>query len=197
MNNVKKVTMNIDQLKSQWKNLNPQSGIMDGVHDSLLAGHRYKRAATLADKLRRRYLRATVLCLLAPVLMCPVSRFIDMPLPLMIAYPAYFAVMLVFNLILCRRVKKLEPLDCTVKDALIRVTGFAILRRRLESVGIMLAIPLMVYLIWIFKKSGDTGLWWGAIAGAVIGVGIGLIVDVHTVRIIRQMKADLSRELGD
>lgn len=187
--------MDIDQLKANWKSFTPDPEVIDGVHERLLCSDNYKRALTLFDKLRHRYQRASALCIIGPLFLRPISHLIEIPVAVEIAYIGYFALMLILNLILLRRIKDFGRLDMPVKDAFVSVTKFAILRRRFECVGILLAIPLVVGLLVLFRSSGDSGMYWGGVVGAVLGVALGLFIDLRITKIIRRLKADLSRNL--
>lgn len=189
--------MDIDQIKAQWKLMDSTKGLADKVDRDFLFRKRYKSMLSLTDKLRRRYLCSLILCSVAPLLIKPLAGFIELPTALMIAYPAYFVVMFALNLLLYLKLNKTSVINLPVKDALVGITEFAIMRRRFECVGILIAIPLIVYIIWILRAADNEGLYIGGLFGAVLGVIIGLIVEYRTTRDVHRLKEGLCKNLDD
>lgn len=187
--------MNIDQIKTQWRQIDPAQGLADRVDRDFLLRGRYKSMLSLSDRLRRRYLCSLILCGVAPLLIRPLAHIIDVPLTLVIAYPAYFVIMFTLNLLLYLKLNKTSVINLPVKDALVGITEFAIMRRRFECVGILIAIPLIVYIIWILRSADNEGLYVGGLFGAVLGVIIGLLVEFRTTRDIHRLKDGLRKNL--
>lgn len=187
--------MDIDQIKEQWKRIDTRTDLVDQLNHDILSCKRYKRRLSLTDKLRRRYLFSLIVCCVAPLLMLPLSHFIDIPLPLFIAYPAFFVVMGVLNLILYLKLGRISVTDLSVKDALVKATRFSVLRRRIECLGVLMALPLVVYLMWIFRLAGNEGLYYGGWIGAALGVAVGLAIEIRTSRDIRRLKDELRKDL--
>lgn len=190
--------MDIDQIKTQWRQMNHACTLADDVHGDFLSRKRYKRELSLTDKLRRRYLCSLVLCCVAPLLLKPLSGVIELPVALMIAYPAYFVAMFALNLLLYLKLNKTSVINLPVRDAMVGITKFAIMRRRLKCIGVLLAIPLIVYILWIFRTADNEGAYISGLLGAALGLIIGLIVEIRTTRDIRRLKEGLRRNLdGD
>lgn len=190
--------MDIDQIKTQWRRMDFARCLTDNVDRDFLLRKRYKSMLSLTDKLRRRYLCSLILCCVAPLLIIPLTHIICVPAALLIAYPAYFVIMFVLNLLLYLKLNKASVINLPVKDALVGITEFAIMRRLFECAGIMVAIPLIVYIIWILRAADNEGLYVGGLFGAVFGVIIGLIVELRTTKDIRRLKDGLRKNLdGD
>lgn len=187
--------MNIDQIKAQWKGLDTQTELVDHLDRDILTRKQYKRTLSLTDKLRRRYLCSLIICVVAPLLMRPLCNMIDVPSPLIIAYPAFFIVIGMFNFILYLKLGKISMADLSIKDALVKVTGFSIMRRRTEFIGVLLALPLVIYLMWIFRSTGNEGLYYGGWFGAGLGIAVGLVIEIRTSRDIRRLKEELRKDL--
>lgn len=189
--------MDIDKIKTQWRHIGPSPELVDSVDRNVLSRKRYKRMMTLTDKLSHRYFCSLSLCAVAPLLLKPLAGIIDLPLTLVVAYPAFFVIMFMLNLRLYLKLKKASVINLPVCDAFVGITEFAIMRRRSECVGISLAIPLMIYIIWVLWSADNEGLYIGGLVGAVIGGVIGLVIEIRTSRVIRRLKEDLRKNLDE
>jgi hypothetical protein len=187
--------MDLNQLKEQWKRLDANDLGVDQIHNAIVSGRRYKRAATIAARLSRRHLCLAILSALAPMLLLPLSASIDVPLAFGALYTGYFLIMIGFNLSLSKTARQLQLADVPVRDALIATTCYAVAYRRLNIIGLALALPLVVYLLMVLQAAGIraavVGGWIGLAVGVVAGVALEWRVRVD-IRALRQaLREDL------
>lgn len=185
--------MDIDTLKSQWQQLTPHDDLTDGINREMLDNKGYKTRTVLVDRLKRRYLRGIYICLFAPLWLVMLDKAFELPWLLYWLFPAYFLACGFYHFVLYRRLDKMSVIDLSVSQALVRITDFAILRRRLESFGTMFALLFVAYLLWMFRFN-DSAFEGGGI-GAVVGTVIAVWNEVRTTRYIRRIKESLRRNL--
>lgn len=185
--------MDIDTLKSQWQQLTPHDDLTDGINREMLDNKGYKTRTVLVDRLKRRYLRLVCVCLFAPFWLVMLDRAFELPWLVYWIFPAYFLACGSCHFVLYRRLDKMSVIDLPVSQALVKISDFAILRRRLESLGAMLALPLVAYLLWVFRFNDSA--FEGGVIGAVVGVVIAVWNEVRTTRHIRRIKESLRRNL--
>lgn len=185
--------MDIDTLKSQWQQLTPHDGLTDGINRKMLDNKGYKTRKVLVDRLKRRYLRGVYICLFAPLWLVMLDKAFELPWLLYWIFPAYFLVCGFYHFMLYRRLGKMTVIDLPVSQALVRISDFTILRRRFESLGTMLALLLVAYLLWVFRE--NDAAYEGGVIGAVVGTAIAVWNEVRTTRDIRRIKESLRRNL--
>lgn len=185
--------MDIDSLKSQWRQLTPNDDLVDGINREMLDNKGYKTRTALVDRLKRRRLWSVCICLFSPLWLVLLSSAFDLPLLLYWLVLAYFLVCGCYHFMLYRRLGKMSVIDLPVSQALVRISDFAILRRRFESLGTMLALLLVAYLLWVFRE--NDAAFEGGVIGAVVGTAIAVWNEVRTTRDIRRIKESLRRNL--
>lgn len=62
-------------------------------------------------------------------------------------------------------------------------------------VGMTLGIPLVGWMLWFFYGI-DTGMFIGGCTGAVIGLAIGISINIRRARLLRQMRREIDEEMA-
>lgn len=183
------LSMNIDELKQNWNSISlPPDAPMPEVRE--LENRVVSRnVSTLRDRIYRIHLRLGFLACLGNFTMIPFAK----ENPWMVAYAfLFFILMAVLHFSLALWVHKLDYSRMTVKEALESVYKLENRRNQNRIIGITMAIPLVICMIYTFAYGYDPAFLWGCVAGACIGAAIGLVINHKTVAMLREMKQELS-----
>ncbi len=181
--------MNIDELRSQWQSLD-----VDPDREALREALR-RVARRDAESLRERYFK---LCLR----MIAVSAFgIAESVPfgrtaptLMWCAFAFYILMAVFHVIQAVMAHNLDFGRMSVRRSIEAVCDIERMRVIKRAVGITLAIPLVVYMCTVVSDAYGPYTVYGCVAGAVVGLIAGLIINHNATTLLRRMKEQLGDE---
>ena len=175
----------MQQLREAWRNANIASPT---------EGTEARRTPRVAGKRRQLIRRLRLLALISVLMIGYVPLMLmhltDTPLQLCVILALFFAVAATSFMLTSRVVVSADPARLSVADML---RALAAVERRLmlhRMVGWMFAIPIIAWMLWIFRTT-STAMFWGGVAGAVIGVIAGTV----TYRRFRHIIADIRREL--
>ncbi len=187
--------LNLDKLRHQWREAD---NIIGELGDKAVAklSTRVNRVS-YRDRLKRQA-SLTVWCgVMGGMLWCPLLYFmIEMPLWLMGVCVGYFVLMSALNFGDLRRIRRLDFGVLSAREALELIYEIERKRRRLQLIGVPLAVGVVGALLCYFADV-STYLLTGGLVGAVIGLVIGLIVDRRGRLLIKEMKRSLQEELSE
>ncbi len=185
--------MDLDSIKSQWQKADAPKG---PDSQKLLELTRKKNVKTTSEKLANRFRTLGIVCFLAIVCVAPLRNILGTTGDnLAWVYALFMVVMGVMDLSLYRTIKNGRWMELPIAHAYRAVTRFRILRLRLQVVAIVLAIPLLAWMLWIFYNHENEGLFIGALVGMVAGLIAGLATNACINREIRYLKNQLSDQV--
>ncbi|MCM1077655.1 MAG: hypothetical protein NC411_09890 [Bacteroides sp.] len=184
--------MNIDELKNNWNSLKFSPDChSDGRQSDILSMVERGGLTTLRDRLGNINFRLTVICVVGIMLMIP--NFKESVL-LGVLSIAFFIFMGLMHFLNYRRVSRLNFSEMTVRDAILAVSDIERSRVRLRAIGMTLGFPLVVFMSITYSESYGEYYLGGCIAGALIGLAFGLLINHRAVTILREMRSQLSQE---
>lgn len=183
--------MNIDDLKSNWNSLKFPPGYVGEDAREIVSRVENGRVTTLRDRLGAISRQLSIFCVWGIFIMIPFFR--DSPTLAILAI-CFFIFLGVMHYRAYRRVSSLNFSNMTVKEAIYTVSVIEERRIRLRAVGMTLAFPLTVYMIFTLSSIYGSGILYGCIAGGIIGAILGLLINRRAVSIIREMRSQLNQE---
>lgn len=183
--------MNIDDLKSNWNSLNMPPEYGGQATRDIVSRVERGGVSTLRDRLSAISSRLSRLCFVSIFFMVPFLH--DFPVMTVLA-DCFFIFMGVMHAIACRRVRSLNFSQMTVRESIYRVGIIERDRVRRRAIGMVLAFPLVVYMIFTFTSVYGEYYLYGCITGGVIGLILGFIINRRAVTIIREMRSQLNAD---
>lgn len=180
--------MDIDDLRSKWNSIEiPEERVGENTRDILS-----KMKAGKVNTLRDRYSSLSR----GLVIVCVGGIFVS--IPYLSATPTLGVLMICFFVLLGAihmqtlwRVRRLRFSDMTIRDAMKEVCLLESNRIRKRTLGISLGLPLVFYMsMTLWDRYGDYVLY-GCLAGAILGIATGLIINRRANEILRDMKSQL------
>ncbi|MCI9172014.1 hypothetical protein [uncultured Duncaniella sp.] len=145
---------------------------------------------TIRDRLMRISLRMIAVCAIAVCCILPLGS--EHPLMALLV-GIFFISMGIMHYIQYRALRSLDVTRMTLRDVLRRVYRIEALRSSRRIIGIVLAIPLMIFMIFTMTRSYGAVMLPACVLGSLAGCVISLIVNRRTTRLLREIK----RELGN
>ncbi|MEZ3558426.1 MAG: hypothetical protein K1V86_03045 [Duncaniella sp.] len=182
--------MDIDELKRQWNAVDiPDSGVR-AVEREVTSG---RGAVTLRDRLMRISHRRALVCLAGALCMIPlVPDHTSMAVKVII----FFIVMGVMHLVQMRNLRALDLSGTTVTEALRGVLRIETLRTVRRVTGIVMGVPLILYIIFTTTSSYGTLMLPVCIAGMLAGCVVALLVNRRASRLLREIKKELGEDFS-
>lgn len=183
--------MDIDDLKKQWNTVDvPEADVREMERDVTSAGG---NAMTLRDRLMRISRRRALLCLLGALCMFPIACD---HVVMMVLGVLFFAVMGGMHLMQLRRLRALNLSTSTVREALEGVLRIETLRSRRRAVGIVMAIPLIIYVIFTLTSNYGGMMLPACVAGVLIGCVVAYYVNRRASHLLLEIKRELGSAEG-
>lgn len=182
--------MDIDELKKQWNTVDiPDSGVRD-VEREVTSG---RGAVTLRDRLMRISRRQALVCLAGALCMLPlVSDHTGMAVKVVI----FFIVMGIMHLVQMHNLRALDLSGSTVTDALRGVLRIETLRTVRRVTGIVMGVPLTLYVIFTVTSSYGTLMLPICITGMLAGCVVAMLVNRRASRLLREIKKELGEDFS-
>lgn len=170
--------MELEELKTAWRALDMRVGELDERMAGMAAAVARERFASAAARLRRRLrLMMAVCCLLPSNLWMLLRRGAERPDDwLMLSLGIFVAVVLVRQLLLLDRLRRIDPLRQTVREACAAAVRFRRCFLGGVAVGVCLAVPVLIGLGLCMMRQGDAYMFYGFVAGLAIGLPVGVCV---------------------
>lgn len=178
--------MDIDDLRKQWRAVDvPEADVRDMERDVTSAGG---NVMTLRDRLMRITRRRALVCLLGTLCMLPIAYD---HMVMMVLGVLFFAVMGGMHLMQLSRLRALNLSTSTVMEALEGVLRIETLRTRRRAVGIVMAIPLIIYIIFTLTSNYGGLMLPACVAGVLIGCVVAYFVNCRASRLLLEIKQEL------
>ncbi|MDE6137480.1 MAG: hypothetical protein K2F97_08400, partial [Muribaculaceae bacterium] len=132
-----------------------------------------------------------VAILLMPFLAVVQLEQLEAPVWLCALYGGVGVVMGIIDLCFARFVDKTDYISMPVCDAVVHAQRVLLWQARLRSVGICLAAVVLVPLFFHIDRIGSRSVMYGAVAGLIIGVILGLRFYYAKRRAARKILSDL------
>lgn len=182
--------MDIDELKKQWNTVDiPDSGVME-MEREVTSG---RGAVTLRDRLMRISRRRALVCLAGALCMLPLAP--DHP-AMVVKAVIFFIVMGVMHLVQMRNLRALDLTGSTVADALRGVLRIETLRTVRRVAGLVMGVPLTLYIIFTVTSSYGTLMLPVCMAGMLAGCVVAVLVNRRASRLLREIKRELDEDFS-
>lgn len=182
--------MDIDDLKNNWNSLT----IPPDYHpetDDVISRVEQGRVSTLRDRLGRISRMLSLICVGGVMMMVP---YLHESMLMGLLAIGFFVLMGVLHFLSYLKVMRLNFSEMTVRDAILTVGRLERNRVRLRAIGMVLGIPLVVYMCFTFTEVFGEYYLYGCICGGLVGMVIGLLINRRAVNILREMRAQLEQD---
>lgn len=171
--------MDIENLHDKWKSLGAPGDSASSLRDSkLLARLRSERFTPQAERLRRRYNCLGIIGLLFPCIALLLRSEHEFSIWLLVTYSAFGVIFGILNFFVARRIASASEtiMSLPVVESVIKVERLNLMRMRFRTIGIVLSIPLLLWLLFEISMFDQIALWAG-IVGALIGIIVSIILE--------------------
>lgn len=181
-----------DEMRRQWQSMQLDNERLRKANQRLTEELSAKRVSDRKHRLASDYrVIGWLAILLMPFLALLLLEQLDAPLWLGALYGGVGVVMGIIDLGFARFVDKTDYISMPVCDAIVHAQRVLLWQARLRSVGICLATLVLVPLFFHIDSMGMRSVMHGAIAGLIIGLGLGLRFYYTKRRAARRILADL------
>lgn len=182
-------TMEIDDLRQEWNSIDIPETSRDTSRVERRVGQCDGRL-TIRDRLMRISLRMIAVCVIA---LCCILPLGSEHLLMAVLVGTFFISMGIMHYIQYRALRSLDVTRMTLRDVLRRVYRIEALRSFRRIVGIVMAIPLVIFMIFTMTSSYGAVMLPACVLGTLAGCVISLVVNRRTTRLLREIR----RELGN
>lgn len=182
--------MDIDDLKKRWRTLDVPDTDVRAVERKVTSGG---RVLTLRDKLMRISRCRVFACLAGALCMFPLAA--EHP-AMTVMVVIFFAVMGVMHLLQLHNLRTLNPSVATVRETLERVLRIETFRTRRRIIGIIMAVPMSIYIIFTMTNSYGAWMFPACIAGGLTGCAAAVLVKRRSARLLREIKRELAEDFS-
>ncbi|MCH5325661.1 MAG: hypothetical protein J1E29_00470 [Duncaniella sp.] len=181
--------MNIDELKAQWRSIdvNPDTAGAREVEQRVAR----RRVQSLGGKYYSLCMRMVAVSCLGILAVSSLAKSAPLLAGLSIAF---FVLMGGLQLWQAFYVKELDFGSLSVREAIMKVCRLERMRYAKRAVGMILAVPLLVYMLATFANLFGRYMLFGGLAGLIVGIFCALIVNHNANSILRRMKEQLGEE---
>ena len=95
------------------------------------------------------------------------------------------------------KLRTMNYMKMSIKEALIAVYDMERLYRRVGWIGIITGAPLIVFMLMEIHKLETPEVVYGAWVGLIVGAIVGLISKMRNRRLLKEMRQALEEEIGD
>lgn len=182
------MTMDIYDLKRQWDTLEvPDTDIL-AMEREVSTG---SGITTLRDRLMRISRRRAVVCFVGALCLAP--PLVPEYLVMAVMIGVFFMVMGVMHIVQLRCLRRLDLADVTVSEVMRRVLRIETFRVRRHIVGVVMAVPLTVYIIFTVTRDYGAVMLPACAVGLLAGCVVALFINTRATRLLNEIK----RELGE
>ena len=191
--------MNIEDLKAKWNNAKVNAPAGPRISD-------IKRMQSAQQNAVAIIRRVVILALIMSAVVWGLGKdILPMSVGLKAAYSGMLILLSLFNMLVIYKIDKIDLSNMTVREAFEANAKVIVQRTRLKLTGIVLAVPVFVYLLyemWLFDAAqvGDNGIKYtflGGCLGGVVGVIAGLRLDRRVRGYLREVQQMLRDELEE
>ncbi len=183
--------MDLDKLRTQWNSIELPSDAETTRIRELEERVRDNRVTTLRDKLFFLTRNLVFFSVLGLLTMIP---FVSESPILVITTGAFFVLMGLLNLYRALTIRQFDITTMNLREAMKAL--YRIERQKLicKIIGIVCAVPLLIYMAMTFADLFGPWALYGALAGTFIGGVIGLMINHKATALLREMKRQLSED---
>lgn len=179
--------MDIDDLKKQWNAMDvPDAGVRDMEREVTSRGG---NVVTLRDRLMRISRRRMLVCVAGALCLLPIAHDHT---AMMVSGMLFFAVMGVMHFLQLRSLRALDLSASTVREALEGVLRIETLRTTRRVAGVIMAIPLIIYIVFTLTSNYGGLMLPACVAGVLAGCVVAYYVNRRATRLLLEIKRELS-----
>ncbi|MDE6623252.1 MAG: hypothetical protein K2K30_02535 [Alistipes sp.] len=186
--------MELEELKNEWQRLDDRMDRMEQRMGRLTAGGVAGSFRPAFDRLLRRFRLSIVVALLVPMnfwgAFCRYGAVVEM-MPLLAAICLFAVAVIVQNLLLQDRLRRIDPAGQTLREACAAVIRL----RRLYLRGVACCVPFAaLWILWlggVLWHRGDAYVLYGVATGAIVGLPLGTVVFLRNCRAIDALQQAL------
>lgn len=180
------------QLREKWK-----SAGLSPAADTQQWPPRCKscKAMQYRSRLVRRGLLMIIMCAVSPLWIKLLREGSVSPV-LSIGLVAFFIIMTVLQGVELYKLNRIDIGFISLTEALERVLSLERFHNYARTAGMIMGFPLVALLIMHFRSVNEAA-FWGSVSGAVLGLCIGIAIELRSRRWLRCMKESISAELTD
>ena len=181
-----------DEMRRQWQSMQLDNERLRKANERLTEELSAKRVSDRKHRLANDYrMLGWIALFLMPFLALLLPEQLDAPLWPGAPYGGVGIVMGIIDLCFARFVDKTDYISMPVCDAIVHAQRVLLWQARLRSVGICLAAIVLVPLFFHIDSMGMRSVMYGAIAGLIIGLVLGLRFYYSKRRAARKILEDL------
>lgn len=180
--------MDIDDLRRQWHTMEVPDADIRAMEREVSTG---SGITTLRDRLMRISRRRAVVCFVGALCLAP---------PLVPEHPVmavmigvFFIVMGGMHIMQLRYLRRLDLTDVTVSEVMREVLRIETFRVRRRIIGVVMAVPLTVCIIFTVTRDYGAVMLPACAAGLIAGCVVALFINRRATRLLNEIK----RELGE
>ena len=173
----------LDQLRSTWNEIETPPPFRNAETKS-------RRISSRRDKLLRYYTRLFAIAIVWVGISVPIMKEVGSSVTTGLCLSALFLIMAIMIGLQKRRVEALDFGSLTSAELLDNIARLQRLRTLHIIIGCITGIPLLAVLLHSFAVT-DIWMFAGGCAGLCAGATIGIINNLHTRRMIREIRSEL------
>ena len=173
----------LDQLRSTWNEIETPPPFRNAETKS-------RRISSRRDKLLRYYTRLFAIAIVWVGISVPIMKEVGSSVTTGLCLSAYFLIMAIMIGLQKRRVEALDFGSLTSAELLDNIARLQRLRTLHIIIGCITGIPLLAVLLHSFAVT-DIWMFAGGCAGLCAGATIGIINNLRTRRMIREIRNEL------
>lgn len=189
--------MDINKLKHDWQQLELRIDKIENENKRLAERLKKNSATGVKHRLTARYGRMTIICILSPIWMVLFDNTFNVDTSLYISYIVFFAIMSVTTGYVWWKLRNIDYMSMSVKDALIAVYNTEKLCKINNWIGYITGIPLIIFLMIYIYRLDQQPLIIGAWAGLIVGGSIGTYIRLKNRRLLKKMRQTLAEEISE
>lgn len=189
--------MDLDKLKHDWQQLELRIDKIENENKRLAERLKKNSATGVKCRLTARYGRMTIICILSPIWMVLFDYTINVDTSLYISYVVFFAIMSVTTGYVWWKLRNIDYMSMSVKDALIAVYKTEILCKTHNRIGYITGFPLIIFLMIYIYQLDQQPLIIGAWIGLIIGGSLGTYIKIRNRQLLKKMKQTLAEEISE
>ncbi|MCC8070499.1 MAG: hypothetical protein LIO90_01695 [Bacteroidales bacterium] len=195
MKTIDKEEDSLQQLKEAWRNTNLRISSLEQENSDFMRRLGNHRLKTLQSRLKEQMTRVLILCFIAMAWLGPALSRCGMPLWFCAVAVVFMGLMALSLLNIRRSVTRVNLSTMSTAEALRGVAKTRALMVRHRQLGLALATPLLVFMI--YHSYAEEALLYGILTGIAVGVALGIMLHRRGQRLLRAIQDQLDYELND
>ena len=189
--------MELDELKKQWQQIELRIDKVEEANHRLTERLKKNKATNAKQRLTTQFGVKLLFCIISPLWMVLFASQVEVRTELYISYMVFFVIMAISMAYVWNKLRTMNYMKMSIKEALIAVYDMERLYRRVGWVGIITGAPLIVFMLMEIHKLEIPEAVYGAWVGLIVGAIVGLISKIRYRRLLKEMRQALEEEIGD